>query len=64
MGRKAWLFANTPQGAHSSARLFSLIETAKANDLDCYAYLVHLLTELPKDDCDIEALMPWYCKKV
>ncbi|WP_226986497.1 transposase domain-containing protein [Saccharophagus degradans] len=43
--------------------MYSLIGTAKANGLDCYAYLSHLLTELPKKDCDIEALMPWHFSK-
>ena len=59
IGRKNWLFSNTSSGAHASAILYSLIETAKANGVDCYAYLSHLLTELPKQNCDIEALMPW-----
>ena len=34
MGRKNWLFSNTPAGAQSSAVIYSLIETAKENDLD------------------------------
>lgn len=59
IGRKNWLFSNTSSGAHASAILYSLIETAKANGVDCYAYLLYLLTELPKEDCDIEELMPW-----
>jgi len=59
IGRKNWLFSNTSSGAHASAILYSLIETAKANGVDCYAYLSHLLTELPKQDCNIEELMPW-----
>jgi transposase len=44
---------------HASAILYSLIETAKANGVDYYAYLSHLPTELPKKDYDLEALMPW-----
>jgi hypothetical protein len=36
VGRKAWLFSDTPAGAHSSAKLYSLIETAKANGLAPY----------------------------
>ncbi len=43
MGRKNWLFANTPAGAQSSAVIYSLIETAKENGLDPYRYLVWLL---------------------
>ncbi|WP_394203722.1 transposase domain-containing protein [Marinagarivorans algicola] len=46
-----------------SAVLYSLIETAKANGLDCYAYLEYLLTELPRNNCDIETLMPWCFKQ-
>ncbi len=63
IGRKNWLFSNTSSGAHASAVLYSLIETAKANGIDCYAYLEHLLTELPRNNCDIEALMPWCFKQ-
>ena len=61
MGRKAWLFCDTPAGAHASARLYSLIETAKANDIEPYAYLRYVFTELPKATTaeDIEALLPW-----
>jgi transposase len=61
LGRKAWLFADTPAGADASARLYSLIETAQANGLEPYAYLRHVFTELPKakTQVDIEALLPW-----
>jgi transposase len=61
MGRKAWLFSDTPAGADASARLYSLIETAKANCLEPYAYLRHLFAELPKTktQTEIEALLPW-----
>ena len=46
--RKNFLFANTPEGAQSSAVIFSLIETAKENGLDPYRYLLWVLTEAPK----------------
>ena len=61
MGRKAWLFSDTQAGADASARLYSLIETARANGLEPYAYLRHVFTELPKAVTaeDIEALLPW-----
>ena len=47
-------------GAHASARLYSLIECAKANGLEPYAYLRHVFTELPKAQslAEIEALLP------
>ena len=65
MGRKAWLFSDTPAGAEASARLYSLIETAKANGLEPYAYLRHIFTELPKATtlAEIEALLPWHIAK-
>jgi transposase len=61
LGRKAWLFSDTPAGATASARLYSLIETAKASGLEPYAYLKHVFTELPKAItlADVEALLPW-----
>lgn len=47
IGRKNFLFANTPHGAQSSAVIYSMIETAKANDLDPYRYLTWVLTNAP-----------------
>ena len=65
LGRKAWLFADTPAGADASARLYSLIETAKANGVEPYAYLRHVFAELPKANTadEIEALLPWNVDK-
>ena len=48
MGRKNWLFANTPGGAQASATIYSLIETAKENGLDPYRYLLWILRTAPK----------------
>ncbi|MEG1579445.1 MAG: transposase, partial [Oscillospiraceae bacterium] len=48
MGRKNFLFANTPGGAQGSATIFSLIETAKENDLDPFRYLVWVLSSTPE----------------
>lgn len=48
MGRKNWLFANTPAGAQASAVIYSLIETAKETGLDPYKYLLWVLREAPK----------------
>ena len=60
VGRHNWLFADTVAGAHASARLYSLIECAKANGLEPCAYLRHVFTELPKAQslADVEALLP------
>ena len=61
VGRKNWMFADTPAGAEASANLYSLIETAKANDLEPYRYLRHIFKELPKAQSlsEIEALLPF-----
>ena len=61
VGRKNFLFADTVAGANASANLYSLIETAKANGHEPYAYLRRVLTELPKATTveHVEALLPW-----
>lgn len=61
IGRKNWLFSDTPAGAHASARIYSVIETAKANGHEPYAYLRKILCDLPavKTAEDVEALLPW-----
>ena len=60
VGRKNWLFSASVKGVKASANLYSLIETAKANSLEPYAYLRYLFTELPKAETveAIEALLP------
>jgi transposase len=64
IGRKAWLFSDTPKGAQASAIHYSLIETAKANGLEPYEYLTQVLKALPYADTveKIEALLPWNIK--
>lgn len=63
IGRKNWLFANTPSGARASAVLYSMVETAKENGLDPAAYLAQLFRVLPNlpehTDASLDALMPW-----
>ena len=58
IGRKDWLFSNTPLGAKVSAVIYSLVETAKTNGLNPASYLEYLLTALPRgsrpEDC-----LPW-----
>ena len=60
VGRKNWLFAGSPDGANASAIFFTLIETAKANGLEPYAYLRHIFEKLPLVQTihDIECLLP------
>jgi len=60
LGRKNWLFAGGPDGAEASATFFSLIETAKVNGLEPYAYLRYLFEKLPlaQSEPDILELLP------
>ena len=46
--RKNWMFAQSVKGARASAILYSLVETAKANDLEPYAWFRHVLTQRPQ----------------
>jgi transposase len=63
IGRKNWLFANTPRGADASATIYSLVETAKENGLNPLPYLKHLFERLPnmnwKDPQALVPLLPW-----
>jgi hypothetical protein len=60
VGRRNWLFSGSPKGARASAAIYSLIETARANDLNPYDYLLHVFERLPHASCedDIKALLP------
>jgi transposase len=66
IGRKNWLFANTPKGAHASAVIYSIVETAKENGLNPYAYLNYLFEKLPnldsRDAETLDQLLPWNVK--
>ncbi len=73
IGRKGWLFADTKKGAGASAVVYSIVETAKANKLNVYMYLVHILSKMPEADFKsdpslLEEFMPWsknlpeYCR--
>lgn len=61
IGRKNWLFCDTPEGAEASAIVYSVIETAKACGLNPEKYIMHLLTAMPgmKPDDTVDNLMPW-----
>jgi transposase len=64
IGRKNWLFSDTPKGASASAAIYSIVETAKANKLNVYTYLEYLLLYMPDSDWqnhpeNLENLMPW-----
>jgi transposase len=60
-GRKSWLFSDTVAGAKASAVIYSLVLTCRACGVEPYAWLRHVLTELPArpPDADIEDLMPF-----
>lgn len=60
LGRKAWLFAGSPEGAQASAVLYSMVETAKANGWNPIQWLQHVFKHLPKaqSDEDYLALLP------
>ena len=64
VGRKNWLFCDTPKGADASAIVYTVVETAKANGLEPYRYLKLLLTELPylgktPSQEDLMQFLPW-----
>ena len=68
IGRKNWVTMNTIRGAQASAVIYSITETARANDLNVYYYIRHLLTEMPQlidmygkniKPSTLEPLMPW-----
>jgi len=65
VGRKNWLHSNSVKGAHASAAIYSLIESAKANTLEPYAYLSRIIKELPSAETveQLEELLPWNIKK-
>jgi transposase len=64
VGRRNWLFSDTPRGAQASATIFSLIETAKANDIEPYDYVLYVLKHIAAADTveKLEALLPWNMK--
>jgi transposase len=59
--RRAWLFSDTVAGAKASAMVYSLMLTCRACNVEPYAYLLHVLTELPQraPDADISDLLPF-----
>ena len=62
--RRAWLFADTPKGATANAVLYTLVESARINRLDVFAYLKYLLTEMPNNHYlenpeIIDHYLPW-----
>ena len=65
-GRRAWLFSDTPEGAHTNGSVYTLVLSAQRNRLDVYEYLKYLLSELPNigDEYQskpelLDRYMPW-----
>ena len=66
-GRKNWLFSDTQDGAAASSLVYSMVETAKACEVDIFNYLKYILLNAPTDqtpDEELEKLSPWHpdCK--
>lgn len=62
VGRKNWLFCATPEGAHASAVAYTMVEMAKAHDLNIFKYLTYILEHRPDknmNDEQLASLAPW-----
>lgn len=62
MGRRNWLFSASPKGAAASFMVYTMVEMAKANDLNTYKYLTYILAKRPNvtmSDEQLEQLVPW-----
>ena len=62
VGRRNWLFSDTPKGADASAMIYTMVEMAKAHGLNIYKYLNFLLEQLPGTvmaDEELSKLVPW-----
>lgn len=63
IGRKNWLFANTPRGAKTSAIIYSIVETAKENGLNPFDYLKYVFERIKTidltDRSTIDSLLSW-----
>ncbi|OUO24269.1 hypothetical protein B5F87_20525 [Eubacterium sp. An3] len=62
VGRKNWLFCATPEGAHASAVAYTMVEMAKAHDLNIFKHLTYVLEHRPNEDMSdkqLALLAPW-----
>ncbi len=62
VGRKNWLFSDTPKGAEASAMVYTMVEMAKTHNLNIHKYLNYLLEQLPgtvMTDEELAKLVPW-----
>jgi hypothetical protein len=64
LGRKAWLFAGSDRGGHRAALMYTLIVTAKLNDVDPQAWLADVLARIAEHPAQrLHELLPWNWKK-
>ena len=62
LGRKNWMFSDTPKGAEASAMIYTIVEMAKAHNLNIYKYLNYLLEHRPSinmTEAQLAELAPW-----
>jgi hypothetical protein len=64
VGRRNWLFSGSPEGAKASAAVYSIVETAKANNINPYEYLRYIFKFLPgirflEEPEILEEFLPW-----
>lgn len=62
VGRKNWLFCDTPHGVQASAIVYTMVDMAKVNGVNVYHYLTDLLEKVPNDslsDDELDLLAPW-----
>jgi hypothetical protein len=65
LGRKAWLFAGSDRGGERAAAMYSLIATAKLNDVDPRAWLADVLSRIAEQPASrLDELLPWNWKTV
>jgi hypothetical protein len=65
IGRKNWLFADSQEGMHANAVMYSLVQTAKANGIDPFAYLRYVAETMPTLSTanEVRCLLPWNMPK-
>ena len=59
VGRRNWLFSDTPEGAHASAIIYSLLVTAQVNGLNPYEYFCRVLATITVPGTNLETLLPF-----
>ena len=62
VGRRNWLFSDSPKSADANSMVYTMVEMAKAHNLNIYKYLNYLLEQLPRTamaDEELSKLVPW-----